>query len=102
MIYMDDFILYTSDDGLSNVKLYSKDGTVWLSLEQIAELFHKDKSTISRHIRNIFAEGELSKNSVVANYATTASDGKTYHVDFYSLDLVNSFVSLLSFHNFSK
>ncbi len=85
---MDNFILYTTDDGLSNVKLYAQDGTVWLNLEQIAELFQKNKSTISRHIRNIFAEGELSKNSVVANYATTASDGKTYHVDFYSLDMI--------------
>lgn len=88
MIILDNFILYTTDDGLSNVKLYAQDGTVWLNLEQIAELFQKNKSTISRHIRNIFAEGELSKNSVVANYATTASDGKTYHVDFYSLDMI--------------
>lgn len=88
LIILDNFILYTTDDGLSNVKLYAQDGTVWLNLEQIAELFQKNKSTISRHIRNIFAEGELSKNSVVANYATTASDGKTYHVDFYSLDMI--------------
>lgn len=52
--------------------------TVWLSIDQMAELFQRDKSTISRHIKNIFEEGELIKNSVVAKNATTATDGKTY------------------------
>ncbi len=54
--------------------------TVWLSLDQMAELFDKNKSTVSRHIRNIFIENELEKNSVVANFATTAKDGKTYKI----------------------
>ena len=53
------------------------------SLEQMSELFQRDKSTISRHIKNIFAEGELNRGSVVAKFATTASDGKTYQVDYY-------------------
>ena len=64
--------------------------TVWLSLDQMAELFQSDKSTISRHIKNVFNEGELSKNSVVANYATTVSDGKTYQVEYYNLDVIIS------------
>ena len=67
-----------------------RDETVWLSLEQMAELFGRDKSTISRHIRNVFAEGELHRESVVANFATTAADGKTYQVDYYNLDVIIS------------
>ena len=67
-----------------------KDETVWLNLEQMTELFKRDKSVISRHIKNIFLEEELSKNSVVANFATTATDGKTYQVDYYNLDVVIS------------
>ena len=63
---------------------------MWLSLDQMAELFQRDKSTISRHIRNIFDEGELERESVVANFATTATDGKTYQVDFYNLDVIIS------------
>ncbi len=73
-----------------NVKLEvnMKDETVWLSLEQIAELFDRDKSVISRHIKNALEE-ELD-NSVVANFATTARDGKTYQVDYYNLDMIIS------------
>ena len=59
-----------------------KDETVWLNLEQMTELFKRDKSVISRHLKNIFEENELEKQSVVANFATTASDGKIYHVDY--------------------
>lgn len=62
----------------------------WLSLDQMAELFQRDKSTISRHIKNIFEEDELQRNSVVANFATTASDRKTYQVDYYNLDVIIS------------
>ena len=64
--------------------------TVWLSLNQISELFDKDKSVISRHIKNVFKEGELERNSVVAKNATTASDGKTYQVEFFNLDVIIS------------
>ena len=64
--------------------------TVWLSLDQMAALFGRDKSVISRHIRNVFFEKELSRKSVVANFATTAADGKVYQVDYYSLDLIIS------------
>ena len=59
-------------------------------MDQIAELFQRDKSTISRHIKNVFEEGELQKDAVVANFATTATDGKTYQVAHYNLDVIIS------------
>ncbi len=64
--------------------------TVWLSLNQISELFDKDKSVISRHIKNVFKEGELEREAVVAKNATTASDGKKYQVEFFNLDVIIS------------
>ena len=67
-----------------------KDETVWLTLDQMTKLFGRDKSVISRHIKNIFEDNELKRDSVVANFATTASDGKTYHVDYYNLDVIIS------------
>ncbi|MBR1815194.1 MAG: virulence RhuM family protein [Lachnospiraceae bacterium] len=83
-------IIYQTEDGLTKISVSMQDETVWLSLEQMSELFQRDKSTISRHIKNIFAEGELIQNSVVANFATTATDGKTYQVDYYNLDVIIS------------
>ena len=82
--------MYTTEDGITKVEVTFESDTVWLSLDQMAELFQRDKSTISRHIKNIFADGELNKNSVVANFATTASDGKVYRVDYYNLDVIIS------------
>ncbi|MHC4887318.1 MAG: virulence RhuM family protein, partial [Planctomycetota bacterium] len=64
--------------------------TAWLSLDQMAELFDRNKSTISRHIKNVFTEGELLAEAVVAKIATTAADGKTYQVDHYNLDVIIS------------
>ena len=62
---MDNIIIYNTDDGAASVKLYANDGTVWLARAEIAALFQKDRSTISKHIKNIFAEGELDeKNNV--------------------------------------
>lgn len=83
-----DLILYTTDDGAAQIQLRAVGGTVWLSLNQIADLFGRDKSVISRHIKAIFEDGELPMDSVVARHATTASDGKTYQVDHYNLDVV--------------
>ena len=83
-------IIYRSADGLAELSVQLEGDTVWLSLNQMAELFDRDKSTISRHIKNIFAEGELDPNSVVAKYATTASDGKQYLVEYYNLDVIIS------------
>ena len=75
-----------------------KDETVWMSLEQISELFDRDKTVISRHIRNIFNENELD-NSVVANFVTTAKDDKTYQVDYYNLDVIISIGYRVKSHN---
>lgn len=83
-------IMYTTEDGLTKIEVSFDDETVWLSADQMAELFQRDKSTISRHIKNIFLEGELNREAVVANYATTASDGKTYQVVYYNLDVIIS------------
>ena len=88
--YKGEIIIYQTEDGLSKIDVKVENETVWLSLDQLADLFQRDKSTISRHIRNVFSDGELSKDSVVANFATTASDGKTYQVDYYSLDVIIS------------
>ena len=83
-------LMYTTEDGLTKIEATFVNDTVWLSIEQMAELFQRDKSTISRHIKNIFTEGELNRGSVVAKFATTASDGKTYQVDYYNLDVIIS------------
>ena len=64
-------LMYTTEDGLTKIEATFENDTVWLSIDQMAELFQRDKSTISRHIKNIFEEGELNRNSVVANFATT-------------------------------
>ena len=85
-----EFIIYQTEDGLTKINVNMQNDTVWLSIDQMAELFQRDKSTISRHMKNIFEEGELVKNSVVANFATTANDGKTYQVDYYNLDVIIS------------
>jgi hypothetical protein len=85
-----EMLIYQTEDGLTKIDVNMQNETVWLSLDQMADLFQRDKSTISRHIKNIFDEGELDRNSVVANFATTAVDGKTYQVDYYNLDVIIS------------
>ena len=85
-----EILLYQTEDGQTRIQVHLIEETIWLSLTQMAELFQRDKSVISRHISNIFSEGELSRNSVIANFATTASDGKTYQVEYYNLDVIIS------------
>ena len=68
----DHVIIFKTDDEKISVDVRFDEETVWLSLDQMADLFERDKSTVSRHIKNVFEEGELEKNSVVANFATTA------------------------------
>ena len=85
-----EIIIYQTEDGLTKIDVSMQNETVWLSLDQMSELFQRDKSTISRHIKNLFSEGELDRDSVVANFATTASDGKKYNVDYYNLDVIIS------------
>ena len=83
-------LLYQTEDGSTRIEVQLVNDTVWLSLNQLADLFQRDKSVISRHISNVFEEGELTTAAVVANFATTATDGKTYQVDYYNLDVIIS------------
>ena len=83
-------ILYTTPDGESKIEVTLQNENVWLTLDQMAELFQRNKSTISRHIKNIFETGELVEDSVVAKNATTATDGKIYQVAYYNLDMIIS------------
>ena len=84
------FLLYQTPDGDSQIEVKLQNDTVWLSLDQMAELFQRNKSTISRHIKNVLEDGELEEDSVVANFATTATDGKKYSVAYYNLDMIIS------------
>lgn len=86
----DMIILFKTEDEKIAVDVRFDEETVWLTLDQMAELFERDKSTISRHIKNVFDDCELDRDSVVANYATTAADGKTYQVYYYNLDVIIS------------
>lgn len=81
-------IIYNTADGRTSVSLLAKDGQVWMNQQQLAELFDTSKQNISLHIGNILEEKELDENSVVKEYLTTANDGKTYMVIFYSLDMI--------------
>ena len=83
-----EIIIYNTDDGKADVKLYSRDGVIWMSQQQMCELYQTVKSTISEHISNILNDGELQENSVVRNFRTTASDGKNYNVTYYALPMV--------------
>lgn len=85
---MSGFVLYRTEDGRDRIDLRMEHETAWLSLNQLAALFERDKSVISRHIANILDDGELAADAVVANFATTAADGKTYQVDHYNLDMI--------------
>ena len=82
--------IYASADGLTQLEVQFEGETFWLNLNQISSLFEKDKSVISRHLKNIFTTGELNRDSVVAKNATTASDGKTYVVEYFNLDAILS------------
>ena len=82
-------IIYTTEDGLAKIDTTFDGDTVWLSIDQMAELFQRDRSVIGKHVRNVFKEGELSKESVWAK-SYTAADGKVYDVDYYNLDVIIS------------
>jgi Virulence protein len=83
-----EIILYQTADGQSKIEVALAEGTAWLTLDQMAELFQRNKSTISRHVKAILDTGELSVDSVVAKNATTAIDGKKYLVAYYNLDMI--------------
>ena len=81
-------IIYRTADGKASVALYARDGKIWLNQQQMAELFATSKQLISHHIANILKEQELTEESVVKNFLTTAADGKNYNVVFYSLEMI--------------
>ena len=81
-------IIYNSDDGTACVALMARDGNIWLNQNQMAELFATSKQVVSHHVSNILKDRELSAEAVVKQYLTTASDGKTYNVVFYSLEMI--------------
>ena len=83
-------VIFRTEDGKVSVDARFDAETAWLTLDQMATLFERDKSTVSRHIKNIFEEGELRPEAVVAKIATTAADGKVYQVDYYNLDVIIS------------
>ena len=85
-----EILLYEAPDGQVRVDVRLERETVWLSLTQMTELFGRDKSVISRHLRNVFTTGELERETVVAKNATTAADGKTYQVEYFNLDAILS------------
>lgn len=81
-------ILYKTQTGEIKIDVHLEDDTVWLNRHQLSNLFDRDIKTIGKHIGNIFKGGELSENSVVANFATTATDDKTYQIDHYNLEMI--------------
>ena len=83
-------IIYQTEDGRTKIETRLQDETVWLTQNQLCDLFQKAKATISEHIKNVFEEGELEENSVVRNFRTTAADGKSYDTNFYNLDVIIS------------
>ena len=85
------FLLYQTPDGVSKIEVKLQDDTVWLSLDQMAELFQRNKSTISRHIKNVLEEGELLADSTIANFATVQNEGKRHverQITYYNLDMI--------------
>ena len=87
------FLVYATDDGKMKIDVRLADETVWLSLDQLATLFQRDKSTISRHIKNVFEEGELMPSATVANFATVQMEGNRWverDIEFFNLDMIIS------------
>lgn len=86
----ENIILFKTDDGQIKLDVKFEDETVWLTQAQIVELYQSSKANVSEHIKHIFADGELSENSVVRKFRTTAADGKNYETTFYNLDMIIS------------
>ena len=85
-----DVILYNAEDGKVRLEVHLEKDTVWLTQDQMADLFGRERSVITKHLRNVFKEGELEEESVRAKFAHTAGDGKTYQVQCYNLDVIIS------------
>ena len=85
-----EILIYQTEDGSTNINVKMQDDTVWLTQQQLVELYQSSKSNVSEHIKHIFEEGELDEESVVRKFRTTASDGKNYNVIYYNLDMIIS------------
>ena len=88
-----EILIYQTEDGLTKIDVNMQNETVWLSLDQMANLFQRDKSTISRHIKNIFDEGELVREATVAKFATVQNEGDRQverAIEYYNLDVIIS------------
>ncbi len=88
-----EMLIYQTEDGMTKISVSMHDETVWLSLDQMAELFQRDKSTISRHIKNVFEDGELQREATVAKIATVQSEGNRQverAIEYYNLDVIIS------------
>lgn len=86
-------LIYQSDDGLIKIDTKFENETIWLTLDQMSELFQRNKSTISRHIKNIYDDGELTPESTVAKFATVQNEGNrevTRNIEYYNLDVIIS------------
>ena len=83
-------IIYQSENGKTHVEVKLEENTVWLTQQQMCDLYQTSKSNVSEHIKHIFEDGELNENSVVRKFRTTASDGKSYNVAYYNLDMILS------------
>jgi len=83
-------IIYQSENGKTHVEVKLEENTVWLTQQQMCDLYQTSKSNVSEHIKHIFEDGELNENSVVRKYLTKASDGKSYNVAYYNLDMILS------------
>ncbi len=84
----DGMLIFQTEDGRTRLEVRFLNESVWLSLNQMADLFQRDKSVIAKQIKNVFEEGELARDPVVAKFATTATDGKTYQVKYFNLDVI--------------
>ena len=85
-----DIIFYKKNNGDTNIELMVNGETLWVSQKTMAEIFDIDRTVITKHLKNIFNEGELQKEQVCAKFAHTANDGKTYNTEFYNLDAIIS------------
>lgn len=85
-----EILIYQTEDGLTSIDVKMQDETVWLTQQQLADLYQSSKSNVSEHIKHIFEEGELDEEAVVRKFRTTASDGKNYNMTYYNLDMIIS------------
>ena len=85
-----EILIYQTEDGLTNINVKMQDDTVWLTQQQLVELYQSSKSNVSEHIKHIFEEGELDEESVVRKFRTTDSGGKNYNVIYYNFDMIIS------------